>query len=187
MSLIPGIAGQATVLVDGVKVDTISENTSGHGINILGKTDGSAVAAGYVGEKITWATPPTDFSLPAGVMTDWNNAYITLTKGTWLIIANIAAVYTTGTSQGYYGNSVAEITDSSNTVIQNMIKGLGHQTSAAYAVFVSGYLPFSFVEVVTTATKIYKIRGYTDSSGNGNGQLLNSGYGHSEFFGLRIA
>lgn len=32
MSLIPGISGQATQLVDGLKVDSISENTNGNGI-----------------------------------------------------------------------------------------------------------------------------------------------------------
>jgi hypothetical protein len=34
MSLIPGIAGQATVLLDGVKVDSILENTLNNGVQI---------------------------------------------------------------------------------------------------------------------------------------------------------
>lgn len=50
MSLIPGIAGQKTELLDGVKVDNITEYTVGNGLKIQGRTDGSAPASGYVGE-----------------------------------------------------------------------------------------------------------------------------------------
>jgi hypothetical protein len=51
VSLIPGIASQKTELIDGVKVDTLDELTVGNGVMRKGRTSGTAVAAGFVGES----------------------------------------------------------------------------------------------------------------------------------------
>lgn len=53
MGMTPGLSGSKTELFDGVKVDTINEYTTTKGVAIQGKTDGTAVATGYVGESYT--------------------------------------------------------------------------------------------------------------------------------------
>jgi len=147
--------------------------------NSLGKS-------GYVGEKITWVTPPADTAGLTDSVADWANAYITLTTGRWLIIANVAVTVVTGATAGNYTFVRTLITDTNGTVIQNCTKQFMIETAAARVV--SGYanIPFSIVEDVT-ATKVYKIRGRQIVAGAGVSQLLNSGSNNSEFFAMRIA
>ena len=52
-------------------VNNVAGNTAG--TPILGKTDGQAVASGYVGEKITWVSAPATQVLTTSVA-DWTNA-----------------------------------------------------------------------------------------------------------------
>ena len=78
MSLIAGITGQPVELFDGAKINSISEYTSGNGVQLQGRTNGVAIEAGKVGETTTIdvATPTigsnqtnyalTSRSLPAG-------------------------------------------------------------------------------------------------------------------------
>jgi hypothetical protein len=166
----------------------IPSDNSFAGNNIVGRKNGSSVGAGYVGEKITWATPPGSTQSLTTSFADWTNAFITLNKGLYLIQANVALDYTTGNVAGNQGNSYAQITDSSNSVIQEMDKAIFFTTSAAISARFLGFIPFSFVANVTTDGTIYKIRvKRTDVSGTGTATVYNVDSARSEFFAIRIA
>jgi hypothetical protein len=56
MSLSPGVVGAKTQLIDGVQVDTISELTSGNGTQHQGRTSGTVIGSGYVGQRVDLTT-----------------------------------------------------------------------------------------------------------------------------------
>jgi hypothetical protein len=51
MSLISGAIGSKTILLDGVQVDAISENTVNNGVQIQGRTSGTVIGSGYIGQR----------------------------------------------------------------------------------------------------------------------------------------
>ena len=96
MSLIPGIAGQKTELFDGAKIDIISEYTVGNGVQIQGRTNGVAIATGYVGEVIA-STLVTSTAARSGTnIASTLLRSLTLTKGTYYITmyANVNSTVT---------------------------------------------------------------------------------------------
>lgn len=172
-------------------VNTSSQTFAGKktldgGALIKGDTTGSAIAAGYVGEKITWASAPATQSTTTSIA-DWTNASITLTAGVWLIQANICCVYITGLIAGDSGATLIRITDASNNIVENMDKQNAVRTAAASNTYCILSIPFSFVKSVNTSTT-YKIRiSHANSAGTGGGIVYNESNNKSEFFAIRIA
>ena len=165
--------------------DSIGEKTATNGVQILGRTSGTAIAAGYVGEKVNWNNPATQTLTTSYV--DWTNAYITLSAGVWLVLANVSMVYYTAASSGAQGNAAAIITDSSNNIISICDKSISTTAAAATSVRIIGVLPFSFVSSVNSTT-VYKIRiAKADRVGVGSGLGFNELNVFSDFFAVRIA
>jgi hypothetical protein len=152
-----------------------------------GATNGAAIAAGYVGEKITWTSAPTTQALTTS-FADWTNATITLTAGTWLVTANIAVYYATATTAGAEGYTQVRITDTSNNIIQEQdnILFVGKAVSGTALNF-RGTLSFGFVANLSSSTT-YKIRAAAlNNSGTGSGNIENEASFRSRFFAVRIA
>jgi hypothetical protein len=150
---------------------------------VLGATSGSAVTTGFVGEKLTWATPPVDQTITT--LTDWTNANIVLSAGVWMVTASVQVLYGGNTSANTFGFATVQITDSSNVIIQNQQQIAGVQfTGASSSINGQGSVVFAFVASVSGSTT-YKIR----ASGNTNGtvKVLNSSNGQSTLFATRIA
>jgi len=146
---------------------------------------GSAVPAGYIGEKITWASAPSTAAI-TGTLADWSNATITLTAGTWLVVANITADAYTAATAGTYCQTNISITDSSNNVVQNQDKSIAALTPANSNMRNLCTVAFSFVANLNASTT-YKIRGVRSSATGNAGNFYNEAGYRSEFFGLRIA
>lgn len=152
-----------------------------------GAISGATIAAGYLGEKITWASAPSDQTFSTiGTTADWTNATITLTAGSWLLVANIAAYCTTGTGLANSSNFTLSITDSGNTIIQNQRKTLYNITPAAAAMTIGSSLAFA-ATLELSASTTYKIRGVINGNTGAVGQAFNSSNGQSEFFAIRKA
>jgi hypothetical protein len=64
-------------------LDTINEYTSTNGVQIKGRTSGSAIAAGYIGERLS-ASPGSAVSI-AGSGNGTNVTSISLSAGIWLV------------------------------------------------------------------------------------------------------
>jgi len=152
---------------------------------VLGNAAGTAAAAGYIGEKITWASAPATAAIGTSVA-DWTNASLPLTAGTWLVVANITADAYTAATAGTYAVSTVSITDSSNTVVQNQEKSIGALTPANGNQRNLGVLSFSFVANLNGSTT-YKIRAVRASTAGNAGNLYNEASYRSEFFAIRIA
>lgn len=165
---------------------SVAQDFSTPGNKIAGRTDGAAVAAGYIGEKITWASAPVTQASTTTVA-DWTNANIVLTAGTWLVNASIMGLYATGANANDQGWIEAQITDSSNTLVQEMVKQVYISAAAANSVITEGCMSFSFVANLNTTTT-YKIRmRHVNGAGTGSGNLRNAVNERSQFFGVRIA
>ena len=149
--------------------------------------DGTAVPAGYIGEKITWTTSPTTQIFNTSE-SDWTNATINLSSGVWLVTANISFEIQSGAITGNYSYIRVKITDSSNVVVESQSRQLLANTAASANNTNSSCLPFSFVANILTPTS-YKIRAVrVDGVGTGGGAyLINSAAPSSEFFAVRIA
>lgn len=170
---VPSAAAGIQGLVDNRVANTL-------GTPILGKTDGVAVAAGYVGQRITWASPPSSQTGYANnSYADWTNANIVLTAGIWAVYANICASIDTTGSDGM----TIQILDAtnSNTLVPGMRKDI---------VVVPGignlFIPFVFETKITSSTT-YKIQaclrhysGTTTSNGT-----FNEDRAFSEFYAIR--
>jgi hypothetical protein len=156
------------------------------GNKIIGKTDASSISAGYVGEKITWSTPPTTANLGTSTA-DWTNATFTLTPGVWQIFANICVSAVTGTTAANSTYAQVYITDGSNNIVQNQEKRLLVLTPAAASSQVVTALPFALIVNISSSTT-YKIRALrVDAAGTGSAQIRNAGADYSEFYAVRIA
>ena len=150
------------------------------------RTDGTAVPAGYIGEVVTWTTPPTTQSLTT-TLTDWTNAFITLNKGRWLINVQVSASYFSGTTTGADGGTEVQITNSSNSIIQNMDNVFSGGKSTGQSIIARGTLSFSAVVDVSSDGTIYKIRArYFDNAGSGSGAVENGPDIRSRFFAVRL-
>ena len=157
---------------------------------IVGKTDGVAVAAGYVGQTITWATPPTStggFTTEA----DWTNATITLTAGVWIVYANISLGYAiTSNANSDRGSVFIKITDSSNVVVANQYKGFPVQQTAntSAGTLVQFQTISCTFPVAISASTTYKIRAIgLVTQGTGTAYIRNEDGYRSEFFAVRMA
>lgn len=84
MSLIPGTEGQKTELFDGVKVDALSEYSTGNGVLQQGRTNGTAIASGYVGQYMT-TTGSNLSGMASGTI--YQAHVLSIPAGIWLIWA----------------------------------------------------------------------------------------------------
>lgn len=151
--------------------------------SVLGDTTGTTVPTGYVGEKITWSTPPSGQSLTT-TETDWINAVINLTPGVWHIFANIQLNYGCGATAGALGSSQFKITDFSNNVVQNLHKQLA--VGGSNNICTSGITSSGIITLTSNAS--YKIRVFRfDSVGTNSGNVYNQATAYSEFYAIRIA
>lgn len=148
---------------------------------------GSAVPTGFIGEKITWVTPPANFTAST-TEADWTNASLVITSGTWLIVANIQANLETGASAGNFSELRIKITDSSNAIVQQMDQQLSTRNSTGTnSTWVTSTLAFSFIANLNSSTT-YKIRAQrVDGTGVGTATVYNSADKRSHFFAVRIA
>jgi hypothetical protein len=148
---------------------------------------GAAIPAGYVGEKVTWATAPTATVFGTSVA-DWTNATISLNPGVHLIIANIQTFVESGTTAGNDSECNAQITDSAGTIIDTQSKSLRAKSAATGQSGVNlGVVAMSTIVNVTAASTVYKIRAKrTDNSGTGYCELSNSAQKQSHFYAIRI-
>jgi hypothetical protein len=141
-----------------------------------------------IGEKITWSSAPSSQSITTAE-TDWTNASIAMSAGTWLIVANLSvSVFTaSGQGAGAYAAARLKITDTANNVIDyKSFVGSSAATTSAEAEF-TGTVGFSMVKTFTESTT-YKIRVLNDRTGGGNsGSLRNQNGLSSEFFAVRLA
>lgn len=170
-----------------VVTNTVNENSAEVGVSIQGRRNGSAITAGYVGERITWVTPPTTQTV-TGTTTDWTNAFITLTPGVWWVQANISATAQNGATANSVTQIAVQITNSSNVVVQNQFKLIAAGSTAAATNLVSAVIPFSFVANISALSTVYKIRLLkADQVSAGTGFVDNSLGSYSEFFAVRIA
>jgi len=152
-----------------------------------GNTTGNTIATGYVGEKVTWTTPPSNQTINTTIA-DWTNASITLSAGVWLVQANVCLKCETGATSGAVTNALVFITDSSNTTVQNQEKLFGTRTNATAIARNEGSLSFSFLVNLSSVSTTYKIRVRKDDSGAlGTASIYNQSTLYSEFFAIRIA
>lgn len=85
MSLIPGIPGQKTELFDGAKIDAISEYTVGNGVQHQGRTNGTAISTGFVGETIEVNTI-TGYTGLSNVWSSASDVLVLPSGGKWLLM-----------------------------------------------------------------------------------------------------
>lgn len=161
-------------------VNNVAGNTAG--TPILGKTDGVAVAGGYVGEKITWTSAPSTQSLSTSD-SDWINATFTLTPGIWLIQYHIQ--YSLGVGASGDVSLDLYLRDSSGNLIQTANQQPRWAQAGAGTLF--SVASCSVVES-PSVSKTYKITArYRNNAGTNSASLLNAVGGYSQFFAVRIA
>jgi hypothetical protein len=155
----------------------------------VGKTDGAAIASGYVGETKTWTVSPSDQAVTT-TETDWTNAFITLPAGVWQIHVLVEAAVTTGSGTNVDCSNIITLTDSSNTKIQDMSRVLRMSwvSATAGAVGQYGTLSMSCV-VVPTGSTVYKLRVQRNDGGAaGTATVFGTGPTlKSNLFAVRIA
>jgi hypothetical protein len=104
-----------------------------------------------------------------------------------MVYANIDAYVETGTTAGNSSAIGVRITDTSNTIVQEMDKQLLCRTPANALNAAVGTISFSFLANVNTTTT-YKIRGRRiDGSGVGTAGIYNQAAVRSQFYAIRIA
>ncbi|WP_141732420.1 hypothetical protein [Oligoflexus tunisiensis] len=156
---------------------------------IVGKNDGVPIEEGYVGQKITWETPPSTQSFGTST-SDWANASITLTPGVWLVIANIGARVSTAAATGATSQINVSITDGLDNIVQEQAKALYVYSPSAAAADIISCLSFSFVANIPSSSPstTYKIRANkSESGGTASASIYRNGANiNSEFFAVRI-
>jgi hypothetical protein len=155
---------------------------------VQGRTDGSAVASGYVGQKITWTTPPPSQQLVTTTETDWTNSSITLTPGVWQIFASIQCVAQLAAAVGAEQAIYVKITDAGNVVINNLDKSIYTKNVAASPGAMQCVISMNDVVNISSSTT-YKIRVLKyESGGSAQSYIYNvapSSFSH--FYAVRIA
>ena len=155
---------------------------------VQGRTDGSAIASGYVGQKITWTTPPPSQQLVTTTETDWANSLITLTPGVWQIFASIQCVAQVAPAVGAEQAIYLKITDSGNVVINNLDKSIYIKNVAAAPGAMQCVISMNDVVNISSSTT-YKIRTLKyESGGSAQSYIYNaSPSSFSHFYAVRIA
>jgi hypothetical protein len=124
---------------------------------IVGKTDGVAVADGYVGQTKNAQCTATTTITTSDTDTDITGMSIELTRGIWLIGYNVSAeLYNnTGSTVGMFGRT--RITDSSNSALANTEALIGVSNIAAGTNSIHSIT--RQIPIIVAATTTYKVRG----------------------------
>lgn len=152
--------------------------------------DGTAVPAGYIGERITWTTPPTSANgITTTTESDWLNATFTIGAGVWLIHVSGNVVLVTGATSGNDVETFIKVTDNSSALIGTMVTSA--RLKAVANVQAVATFPYCIQEVYTTsaASTLLKLRiKRTDNAGTGNtSTFYNEANNYARFFAVRIA
>jgi hypothetical protein len=181
--------GDRVLAIEGNRARVDQTNTFTAYQNIPGRTDGASTTSGYIGERLTWATPPVD-QVVTTTETDWTNANIVLTPGRWLLVAEIVATVQTGSGTSVDVSNIVTITDTANVKLADMARVLRASWSSATAGSVGNYGVLTMSHVVNTNTNTtYKIRlQRNDGGAAGTANALNTGPTlKSNFYAIRIA
>ena len=102
MSLIPGPSGTKVQLIDGVQTDTISALTAGNGVQLEGRTSGTAIPTTCVG-GIVFNAIGTNNTLTSATTSDIVGLSASLTAGSYRVDFGASAISLVGTrsSAGY--------------------------------------------------------------------------------------
>lgn len=151
----------------------------------LGRTDGVAVPAGYIGETIESATITTT-SIGTSE-TDITNASVTLSSGIWMVNFAAAVALVTGSTAGNESNVVLILTDAANTRIGGCDSQYNLKNPASASFFGGVTLSNSVVVRISTSVT-YKLRAArNDFSGTGSASVYNSTDRRSKLYAIRIA
>ena len=147
---------------------------------VKGRSDGLASFAGDIGEVIS-ATISANYTFPVTTAGDVTGASITLTAGTWLIMADLSM--TIGSINGISG--FIQLANSSNITINNCLKSIESDIGSSKTIACNTSM--SAVVNISSSTA-YKLRAFQNgASGDGDIILLGTGNGLSSFFAVRIA
>ena len=153
-------------------------------VNYQGRADGAVAPTGQIGERQTWSTPPSS-QVATTSISDWTNANIVLTPGTWQIFGSFFVTGTTAASIGAAATTVVQITDASNTVVQNMESQMYIVNSGSSALTTGSTVAlYGTVSINTTTT--YKVR-LQKAEAAATCQIYNTAFARSVFYAIRIA
>jgi hypothetical protein len=176
----PGLVGTGAQTFAGKK-------TLDGGALIKGDTSGSAIAAGYVGEVITWASAPsTSGSVTSTSYVDWTNAFITLSKGKWELKASVSVEAVTSATSGQVASGVVAIRTGSS-VVNNQEAQVYIKATSAVAADVQSNLYFNTVVDVAADNTVYKLSYKYSGGAGGSANFFNAALQYSNFYAVRIA
>jgi len=132
-----------------LKVDTIQEHTATKGVAIQGRTDGVAVASGYVGEVLT-ATSNAGTNTSGGTTI----TTLTLTTGIWLVAAQSESTNTvtqTGALHRFYIKGSCDDTEGKNIFYMATVAGGGTSVCFCQTVNIASADATKTVSIVQTS------------------------------------
>ena len=157
-----------------------------------GRTDGVAVAAGYVGEIVNSASL-TAATLPLTTAADLGGGILNLGPGSWEIVynANISIVSGITTSAPNFNEVNASIVIATSGVeVDNSFKSMFHREVGVSAINAvnQGVLTASAFVNISAVNTVYTLRGVYTSGGAGTGtaSIENGGTTKSRFYAKRI-
>jgi hypothetical protein len=155
--------------------------------NIVGRTDGTTVGSGYIGQVIEPASALVSYTLTTSEA-DVTNASITLTPGVWQICYSVTTEVVTGAVSGNSSYARVMVTNAANTHIGKTERILQAKATSAVANSIDASLSASCVVNISTDTT-YKLRALLiNSTGTGSGSLyVSSGNYECTFYAVRIA
>jgi hypothetical protein len=168
------VAGQAVgfaEVVPGKSAGLVSAS------GLKGRTDGQAVAAGYVGERLSTSLTPVTLS---GTTYGSTLGTLSLTAGIWLIF--VKTDYTKNTANSGYGVVRVQNTTDSTTVIGASTVCASASVQSEGLVTLTGYVNIS-------STKSIAVQAYDPNNSGSIGMAINSGgqFTDNVFEAVRIA
>jgi len=174
-------SGTQPGLVSTVAQTFAGKKTLDGGAAIKGDTSGTAIAAGYVGEKITWSSTPTSYTVTTS-FANWPNANFTLTAGIWVVYLSVSYVMSCNASSDVAMD--VQVVDGSSSIIAPL--GLQARIANIAATTMAGSLAAFTLENLSTS-KSYTIQArYRNVAGTGSATLYN-GNPYTTMYGVRIA
>jgi hypothetical protein len=148
--------------------------------------DGTAIAAGYVGQVIQ-SDLSTTVSITSATESDVSGLNITLTPGVWMITYSLSADITSSTSNGHTNGLVTRITDSFDNILGNSrrclyVKNSGSGTNAD---IVSTLHANEITSISSNTT--FKIRARILNTASTGTLFQDTTYGGCKFMAIRIA
>ena len=189
MSLKPGIVGQPAELTDGAKANGLIELTSGNGVQLQGRTNGVAIEAGKVGEKVFGATNSVTIGASEETVNVTNG--VPLTAGVWLLTFSVSGFLSQNPSSNCELVADIIIRNSSN-VVQTNIASIAYVYNNAGTITAPSQRNFSAtistVVSLTSSTTIYgAIAKRTQSGSDVLGQWRSNATADAGLVAVRIA